>query len=88
MNTQDIKLGVVADKLVDLTLSAANAQRLLLGSLAAHLIDKGVINQDEYIEHTLDVKEHLLENKTFNDDREKLILESIFDLHINDFKKE
>lgn len=72
---------------VDLTLSTANTQQLLLGSLVAHLVNKGVINLDEYIEHTLDVKEHLLENKTFHDDREKFILESIFDLHVNNLKK-
>lgn len=72
----------------DLTLNVANNQRLLLGTLVAHLVDNDVINQDEYIEHTLGVKEYLLENKTFNDDRDKLISKYIFDLHVNDFKRE
>ncbi|MEQ1309617.1 hypothetical protein [Acinetobacter bereziniae] len=79
-------LALTASLSTEFTMHATNVQRLLVSSLVAHLIEKNIVNREEYIEHTLEVKDYLLLNRTFEVDRERLLLEATFDLHINDIK--
>jgi len=71
----------------DLTMSVNSANRLLSSSIIAYLVDKGIVDIEDYITHTDKVKKYLLDNREFGSDREKYILDSTFDLHINDLKK-
>ena len=82
---EDIK--TLADMSTDLTWSDANADRLLSGSIIKYLIDKGIVDVDDYISHTTEVKEHLLKFRELDDDRDRKILEMTFNQHIIDLKK-
>ena len=82
---EDIK--TLADMSTDLTLSVANADRLLSGSIIKYLIDKGIVDVDDYISHTTEIKEHLLKFRELDDDRDRKILEMTFNQHIIDLKK-
>lgn len=68
-------------------MNGLTAQRLLVGSLVNYLIKNGQVDADEYLKHTLDVKNMLLEHKNFSSEEEEDLLKVLFDLHINDLKK-
>ncbi|WP_048763782.1 hypothetical protein [Acinetobacter sp. 243_ASPC] len=60
------------------------ANRLLIGNLARILIEKGLIDLNEYLSSINDLKEGVKEHDTPVEQSE--LIEAYFDIHINDFK--
>ncbi|MGA4854188.1 hypothetical protein ACPC5U_13050 [Acinetobacter haemolyticus] len=81
------ELVALVESTTEVSLSSGSSSRLLVGSLVAYLIDKGVVDQEEYLKHTVSMKEHLLANRKFSSETDKKILEASFDAHINDLQK-
>ena len=77
---------VIAENIVKVAIEGDSATRLLIGNLVKFLDEKGLIDKDEYLQATLEMKKHLIEN---HEPEGKLSLEmvkKIFDFHINDLK--
>lgn len=79
---------VIAEQLVKVALSGDSANRLLIGNLIVFLIKKGVIDESEYLQFTQETKDHLAANREPDGESDLNMVESIFDLHLNDLKKD
>lgn len=79
---------VIAEQLVKVALSGDSANRLLIGNLIVFLIKKGVIDESEYLQFTQETKDHLAANREPDSESDLNMVESIFDLHLNDLKKD
>lgn len=69
-----------------------DSTQLLISNLVDFLAEKGVINLDEYLEHTEKTKNKLLGKISSNTDQEgnkqiMTAIEQTFTWHVNDFKK-
>ena len=69
-----------------------DSAELLISNLVGFLAEKGVINLDEYLEHTQKTKERLVGKINKNADQDngeqiRVAIEQTFNWHIDDFKK-
>ena len=65
-----------------------DATQLLVGNLVTFLIEKKVIDLNEYIEFTENSKNRILEKIENDIDGDmSLVIGKVFDWHINDFNK-
>jgi len=84
---RDMKKLILAGKLVEATLEGDQVTRLLIGNLISFLIKNGTVSYEEYLQFTLQTKKELIENFKDSSDSKLKMIESIFDLHIDDLKQ-
>ncbi|ATZ64241.1 hypothetical protein [Acinetobacter bereziniae] len=81
------ELETAIETLVDYIASSDDATQLLVGNLVAFLIEKKVIDINEYVEYTENSKGRIL--SSINDDpsgKKSKAVENIFDWHVRGFK--
>ena len=66
-------LDVTTTKMVDLSFNFGFANQLLVSSLVKYLVDKQLIDLDDYLQHNQETQEHLL--KVLDNETEKNLLE-------------
>lgn len=62
-------LEAITTKMVDLSSDFGFANQLLVSSLVKYLVDKQIIDLDDYLQHNQETQEYLL--KVLNDETEK-----------------
>ncbi|MBO1280970.1 hypothetical protein [Acinetobacter nosocomialis] len=80
----DKMLEQLAEQSTELSMEAWASNRLLIGSLVMYLVDKGIIDHADYVQHTNKVRDHLLLNREFSNDREQNLVTGTFDTHLSD----
>lgn len=85
MNIDEVS--AVAEGLTDVSLDVCQASRLLVSSLVKYLADKNVIDLDDYLNHSQQVKELLINNADSENELNGTIIDFVFELHQNDFRK-
>lgn len=88
MNQQSNVFKPVIEELVGLTMNSNRANLFILGNLVAFLAEKGVIDLDEYLEFTKNAKDHIVGESKDQDEARLKAINTMFDIHLNDFKKE
>ena len=53
----------IAESTARFAIEGDSATRLLIGNLVKFLDEKGLIDKDEYLQATLEMKKHLIENR-------------------------
>ena len=53
----------IAESAARFAIEGDSATRLLIGNLVKFLDEKGLIDKDEYLQATLEMKKHLIENR-------------------------
>lgn len=91
-HNQETPLEGAISKLFGLISAKDDAAELLISNLVEFLVEKDVINLDEYLEHTKKTKERLLNKVNKNADQDegeqiRVAIEQTFNWHIDDFKK-
>ena len=76
----------IAESAARFAIEGDSATRLLIGNLVKLLDEKGLIDKDEYLQATLEMKKHLIENREPEGKLSLEMVEKIFDFHINDLK--
>ena len=76
----------IAESTARFAIEGDSATRLLIGNLVKFLDEKGLINKDEYLQTTLEMKKHLIENREQEGELSLEMVEKIFEFHINDLK--
>lgn len=69
-------LEAITTKMVDLSSDFGFANQLLVSSLVKYLVDKQIIDLDDYLQHNQETQEYLL--KVLNDETEKILLRNSF----------
>lgn len=87
MDGRDMKKLILAGKLVEATLEGDHVTRLLIGNLVGFLIKNGTMSYDEYLQFTQQTKKHLIENSEDASESKVKMIESIFNLHLEDLKE-
>jgi len=77
----------IAESTARFAIEGDSATRLLIGNLVKFLDEKGLIDKDEYLQATLEMKKHLIENREPEEKLCREMVEKIFEFHINDLKK-
>ena len=80
------ELEVASEQLIKLTMNGDSATRILVGNLVNFLAMKGVIDREEYLKYVEETKEFLIKESDSGDTDKTQMIETLFDLHINDFK--
>lgn len=73
--------------MVEATLEGDCVTRLLIGNLVGFLIKNGTMSYDEYLQFTQQTKKHLIENSEDASESKVKMIESIFNLHLEDLKE-
>ena len=76
----------IAESTARFAIEGDSATRLLIGNLVKFLDEKGLIDKDEYLQATLEMKKHLIENREQEEGLSLEMMEKIFEFHINDLK--
>lgn len=76
----------IAESTARFAIEGDSATRLLIGNLVKFLDEKGLIDKDEYLQTTLEMKKHLIENREQEGELSLEMVEKIFDFHIDDLK--
>ena len=76
----------IAESAARFAIEGDSATRLLIGNLVKFLDEKGLIDKDEYLQTTLEMKKHLIENREQEGELSLEMVEKIFEFHINDLK--
>ena len=76
----------IAESTARFAIEGDSATRLLIGNLVKFLDEKGLIDKDEYLQTTLEMKKHLIENREQEGELSLEMVEKIFEFHINDLK--
>ena len=76
----------IAESAARFAIEGDSATRLLIGNLVKFLDEKGLIDKDEYLQATLEMKKHLIENREQEGELSLEMVEKFFDFHINDLK--
>ena len=76
----------IAESTARFAIEGDSATRLLIGNLVKLLDEKGLIDKDEYLQATLEMKKHLIENREPEGELSLEMVEKIFEFHINDLK--
>ena len=76
----------IAESAARFAIEGDSATRLLIGNLVKFLDEKGLIDKDEYLQATLEMKKHLIENREQEEGISLEMMEKIFEFHINDLK--
>ncbi|MCU4413246.1 MAG: hypothetical protein ACRCVQ_00340 [Acinetobacter ursingii] len=84
-SNDDVKTGNPRDPLIELIFDGDRANRLLLGNLVRILVDKGVLDLDEYIGEVEAFKSDVAIK--LDGDTQVDVITRAFEWHINDFKK-
>lgn len=80
------ELEVASEQLIKLAMNGDSATRILVGNLVNFLAMKGVIDREEYLKYVEETKEFLIKESDSSDTDKTQMIETLFDLHINDFK--
>lgn len=78
---------ILAGKLVEATLEGDHVTRLLIGNLVSFLIKNGTVNYEDYFQFTQQTKKYLIETSEDSSESKVKMIESIFDLHLDDLKE-
>ena len=76
----------IAESTARFAIEGDSATRLLIGNLVKFLDEKGLIDKDEYLQTTLEMKKHLIENREQEGELSLEMVEKIFEFHIDDLK--
>ncbi|WII95012.1 hypothetical protein LU276_08355 [Moraxella haemolytica] len=85
MNIDEVS--AVAEGLTGVSLDVCQANRLLVSSLVKYLANKNVIDLDDYLDYSQQVKELLINNTDSESGLNSTIIDFVFELHQNDFRK-
>ena len=87
MDGRDMKKLILAGKLVEATLEGDQVTRLLIGNLVSFLMKNGTVSYEDYFQFTQQTKKYLIETSEDTSESKVKMIESIFDLHIDDLKQ-
>jgi hypothetical protein len=87
MDDRDMKKLILAGKLVEATLEGDQVTRLLIGNLVSFLMKNGTVSYEDYFQFTQQTKKYLIETSEDTSESKVKMIESIFDLHLDDLKE-
>ena len=83
----DKEVETIGSELMKVSLNGDAATRLLIGNLINFLASKNLIDRDEYVEYVKETRDFLSNTAKSKSEDEIYMIQTVFDLHINDFQK-